>query len=365
VIVRRRQILEAFAVVAAGLAAMAPWPPVIVERWFSTGLYPWIQRGLTRASNLAPVPWLDVVMLVALLGLGWLWWCALRTRAGEPRLGRVGRAALTTVSGAAVVYLIFLGTWGLNYRRVPLAERLVLDRAEPSTEAVVALGLEAASRLDGLYEAAHATGWHEPVWRDGGLLRGTADVQGFLGRAEPAVPARLKASMLGWLFRWNGVDAMTNPLGLEVLVNPDLLPFERPFVAAHEWAHLAGYADESEANFVGWLTCLHGGVPAEYSGWLYLYWQITAELPPAMRGRVSSVLAGGPRQDLDAIADRLRRGQLPRLRTASWLAYDVYLKANRVASGVRSYGEVVTLVLRARFEDEWRPVLAPPLSSLD
>jgi hypothetical protein len=37
---------------------------------------------------------------------------------------------------------------------------------------------------------------------------------------------------------------------------PDLLPFEKPFVAAHEWAHLAGYADESEASFVGWLTCV-------------------------------------------------------------------------------------------------------------
>ena len=49
---------------------------------------------------------------------------------------------------------------------------------------------------------------------------------------------------------------MINPFGLEVLVNPDLLPFERPFVAAHEWAHLAGYADESEASFVGWLTCM-------------------------------------------------------------------------------------------------------------
>ena len=43
---------------------------------------------------------------------------------------------------------------------------------------------------------------------------------------------------------------MTDPFLLETLIAPDLLEVERPFVIAHEWAHLAGYADESEANFV-------------------------------------------------------------------------------------------------------------------
>ena len=36
--------------------------------------------------------------------------------------------------------------------------------------------------------------------------------------------------------------------------------------------------------------------------------------------------------------------------------YDQYLKANRVEAGVRSYGLVVTLILRARFDEEWKPV---------
>jgi hypothetical protein len=34
----------------------------------------------------------------------------------------------------------------------------------------------------------------------------------------------------------------------------------------------------------------------------------------------------------------------------SWNVYDQYLKANRVESGVRSYSQVVTLILRTRFE---------------
>ena len=107
---------------------------------------------------------------------------------------------------------------------------------------------------------------------------------------------------------------MVNPFGLEVLANPDLLPFERPFIAAHEWAHLAGYADESEASFVGWLTCMHAGVPARYSGWLFLYWQINGEVDAAARARLSQALGPGPRQDIAAIVERLQRGQRPWLR---------------------------------------------------
>ena len=39
---------------------------------------------------------------------------------------------------------------------------------------------------------------------------------------------------------------MVNPFGLEVLINPDILPIERPYVVAHEWGHIAGWALESE-----------------------------------------------------------------------------------------------------------------------
>jgi Protein of unknown function (DUF3810) len=181
-------------------------------------------------------------------------------------------------------------------------------------------------------------------------------VQGYLSDARPAVPGRLKATIYGPYFRWTSVDGMVNPFGLEVMANPDLLAVERPFVAAHEWAHLAGYADESEANFVGWLTCLQAGPSAQYSGWLYLYWQLSGEVGRADRASLYDALEPGPRRDIQAIVDRVQRGQLPTLRRSSWALYDQYLKANRVQAGVRSYGLVVTLILRAQFEDGWRPV---------
>lgn len=177
-----------------------------------------------------------------------------------------------------------------------------------------------------------------------------------LSDATPAVPGRMKSSIFGPYFRWTSVDGMVNPFGLEALANPDLLPFEVPFVAAHEWAHLAGYADESEASFIGFLTCIRAAAPAAYSGWLFLYWQINAEVNSADRRQLASMLQEGPRRDVAAIVERMRKGQVPLLRDAGWRVYDQYLKANRVEEGVRNYGLVLTLLARARFEDGWIPV---------
>jgi len=351
-------VMQLAAVLAAAALAVAPLPSTFVERWFSSGLYPHVQRALTPFSNLLPVAWLDILSIAAAVWLIRLWWRALRADT-SPRRIRAVRAVLTTIVAAAVVYLAFLLLWGLNYRRVPMVARIDLTRPVPTTEAVAQLGRDVVARLNGLHAAAHATGWRESAWRNVALRDSFAAVQRELTNAPPAAPGRLKTTLYGPFFRWTSVDGMVNPFGLEVLANPDLLPFERAFVAAHEWGHLAGFADESEANFVGWLTCVRADHASQYSGWLYLYWQIAGELPRAERESVATLLEAGPRTDLAAVAARLRRGDLPALRRASWLVYDSYLKANRVDAGVRSYGAVVTLILRARFEDGWRPVAKP------
>jgi hypothetical protein len=235
-------------------------------------------------------------------------------------------------------------------------ERLAMRGGAVTSEAVVSLGLEAVSRLNRLHGQAHEGGWSGEPWRDDRLLESFRFIQQRLSEAPLAAPGRLKHSLFGFYFRWAGIDGMIHPFALEVIANPDLLPWERPFVAAHEWAHLAGYAHEAEANFIGWLTCLRGSAGDEYSGWLFLYWQIAAELPAPHQQRLSAALAPGPRADIQAIVDRMRRGQLPLLRTASWTVYDKYLRANRVDEGIRSYGEVITLILRTRFDDGWAPI---------
>jgi hypothetical protein len=354
---RWKRLVSASVVLLAGVLAVAPLPAAAVERWYSTGAYPFIERALTTMSGLTPVAWFDVLLLAA---LGWLGWTWLRVaRAPRGTRGRASaRAAWHTVVAAGAAYLVFLLCWGLNYRREPLTARLTLERPAPDTAAVVALGELAVRQMSALHAPAHQQGWPGPDVDDPRLRAAAAHVQALLG--VPRVDtAHLKPTLLRWLFRWEGVDAMTNPFGLDILRNPDLLPVERPFVAAHEWAHLAGFANEAEANFIGWLTCLHGDTRAQYSGWLFLYWQVAGELPPAERDTLAATLPPPVRADRDAVAARLTQGIVPAVQQAGWAAYDQYLKANRVTSGVRSYGEVLTLIHRTAFDSRWRPVRTP------
>src|SRR5689334_2120365 len=347
--------LKAAVIAAAIGCALIPFSPSLIERFYSTGVYPFIQRVLTPISNVVPIAFFDP-LTVGAFGMATV--AVVRAIRDARRLKRWSRLLTTATNlatAAAAIYLVFLVLWGFNYRRVPMSSRLVVDRPAPNEQAVAALGLEAVQRINALYAAAHAAEDTPPL-RDERLRAAFDSVQGYLTDAPRAVPGRLKQTIYGPYFRWTSVDGMVNPFALEVMANPDLLPIEVPFVAAHEWSHLAGYADESEANFVGWLTCLRADEAAQYSGWMYLYWQLANEVSPATRATLAAALAPGPRSDIDAIVARLLRGQLPALRRSSWMLYDTYLKANRVEAGVRSYGLVVTLILRAKFEEGWKPI---------
>jgi len=339
---------------AAGLL-LAPIRPAFVERWYSTGVYLRWQPLVTRVSNRVPFAVFDLVLAAVLIIVLAIIALAVRTLKRGQGWRALGTAALRLLTVSAALYLWFALLWGINYRRVPLLDRLELSAGAPSSEAVAALGHRAVEALNALHAEAHASGWTDP-WRNGRLRDAYRRVQHGLIDGRDAMQGRPKRSVTGLYFRWASVDGMTDPFALEVLVNPDLLPFEQPFVTAHEWAHLAGYAQESEASFVGFLTCMRAGVPEQYSGWLFLYWEISSAVSPADRASMSAALDAGPRADLARVVERVTRGQLPQLRAASWAAYDQYLKANRVAEGVRSYDAVVTLLVRATFNENWVPV---------
>jgi hypothetical protein len=251
---------------------------------------------------------------------------------------------------------VFLAFWGLNYRRQPITTGLDFDRARVTPAEVDLASRRAVAELNHLHQDAHADLRTSPTLAAMRvrLAPAFAAAQRALGRDRMATAGRPKISMLSPFFRWATVDGMINPWGLEVIVNPEVLPVEQPFVIAHEWGHLAGWARESEASYVGWLTCREGDAAARYSGWLSLYWHLRGALPRDRRTAIEVDLQAGPRRDLAAIAARLARAH-PLLQQASWQTYDQFLKANRVDDGVKSYDEVVTLILGTASDADGRP----------
>ena len=338
-------------ILSALVVAAVPLPSRFVEAWYSRGVYPVLQASITSVSNRVPIALLDITVLILVAALGFGFWRRVRA-AGMLRALTSGVVTLLTLT--AVVLLLFFVVWGLNYRRLPLDQKIEYDRGRVTREAALRLGDHALREVNGLHASAHRP--------DSGPAAGTAletafaSAQRMLGSQRLAVPGVPKRSLLERYFRVAAIDGMTDPFFLEVILNPDALPFERPFVLTHEWAHLAGYANESEANFVAWLACAQGDAMARYSGWLAIFEHVAASLPRADRVMLTSQLAAGPRGDLQAAAARYARAS-PVVRTAARDVYDTYLRANRVNEGVASYTAVVRLMLGAGLEDGGGPRL--------
>ena len=329
-------------------AALAPLPAAFVERVYWRTFYLKLQPVLTSLSNLLPIALLDVAILI-LLGIMVTVFIRGKRRGGWTTALTTTLAWLLTTT--AVIYLLFLVTWGLNYRRVPLESKLNFDLSRVSREAAVRLAGEATTRLNAGYVQAHAQRFHAEA-----LVSAFVDAQWIVGRTFTLTTGTPKKSLLGFYFRQAAIDGMTVPVFLEIILNPDLLPIERPSVLAHEWAHLAGYADESEANFIAFIAGVRSGDPvAQYSAWLDVYRLTVNALPRQVRASLPR-LADGPRADLTAIAARYERTS-PVIRTAARGVYDSYLRANRIDEGIANYDAVLKLMLGTGFDAEWRPTL--------
>jgi len=330
-------------------------PPAWVERFYTRGFYAAWQPVLTGASNALPFALLDVIVLA---GVGSTIAAVVRfARRLAPgrRLRAVTRLAWSALALSAAIYVSFLAAWGLNYEREPITARLRFDQSAVTPAAVAALAREAIGQANRLHDEAHRQGFAQ--WAALPAVMGPtfrATVAHLVPQLNPR-PGVPKWSLVALYFPYAGISGMTDPFALEIIVDRTQLPFERAFVTAHEWAHLAGWADEAEANFVGWLTCVRGRAPEAYSGWLFAVMETLGAVPRPERGVLAATLGAGPRADLAAIAARGRRVR-PSLQMVSWRLYDRYLKANRVGEGVRSYDRVVTLLAGTRFQAGWLPV---------
>jgi hypothetical protein len=351
--------------IAAAALAFIPLPANWVERFYSNAFYLWLQSWLTPFTNLLPFALIDVLIIALITGLP-LWWAVRIRKAGRGRRMRaVANLFINSIVMGAAIFLSFQLLWGFNYMRVPLISKLEYDeqRITPQTEreilrqTVEQLNLESAE--------ARANSWGDDRELRESLQPSFDATVLMLGNSRTIAPAIPKKTLFDAYLGATGVDGFTNPFGHEILLNSDLLAFEKPFILAHEWSHLAGYADESEANFVALLACVKSDSPfVRYSGWLALY----SYLSSIRRARINDegfaagmpALAPEVKADLRAMIERSQRRLSPAISRVQGEVYDRYLKANRVEAGIESYGLMVRLMLGTRFEPDWVPARRTP-----
>jgi Protein of unknown function (DUF3810) len=305
--------------------SLLPIRSAYVERWFSRTVFPAISFVFGRVADSIPVAWLDILLIAAIL---YIWICLRR------------RQRFAIAVAVAIGYLIFFWSWGLNYHRLPLTSKLTLQPADMDSFTATT-----ARELNSLYPVTVQAPYDEADIRNMAAQR-TALVVEKLDGTRWLAARRVKVSWLAnpW-FRFAGIDGLFNPIAHEPLINNGVLDIERPFVISHELAHVRGYPDEGDANFVALMATLMSDNPRfRYSAWLELWLYV--------RNREKdSLLDPGPREDVNRIFARLRNEQIRWISNLQSTILDWFLRANSVPEGVRSYARIVTLA--AETQSTW------------
>jgi len=340
--------------VGAALTALAvrlamPSPDWI-ERYYSNGAYPLIDVLVRGVTQRLPFCLGDVLFVGALAWFVRYSVVTLRRDRGKRRAA-CARLALRAVAAGSVIFVWFMCAWALNYGRVPLAVKIPVHSERTDEDSVAAFADGVIDRLSALSAPAHRSkeGDADLVARLEPSFQATISRLGERSRFEPP---RVKPTLFQTMLQLSATTGFTDPWTHEVNLDAGALRFERPAIYAHEWAHVAGFADESEANFVSVIACTTSGDPLlVYSGWLLVWFN----LPPGVR--VTHRISATAYADIMAIRARFVRNADPNVERATRVAYDRYLKSNRVKAGYASYRLFVRWMTGADFDRNGLPLV--------
>jgi hypothetical protein len=334
--------------------------PHVVQWVYAERVYPVLVSALEKlfgAVRFAAWEWLvtAVVLILSAVAVRHI----RRARAGG--LGWV-RVLLGLSKGffglLGCLYVGFLLLWGLNHQRPSFAELAGLATPPVAVEELRELSLDLVAAVNvarqGLAEDEHG------VMRLAGGL-GAAMSRAGLGFA-PLAQALGPGILVGpvtrpklprvsaWMWRV-GISGIYIPFTAEPNVNATLPDPDVPFTACHELAHLAGFAREDEASYVGYSACLlHPDADFRYSAQFVASLHAMSALASVDRVAYDELAlrrSAGVTRDVEAIRRWSLRYAGAVQRTANRVN-DAYLKSQGHADGVRSYGRLVDLLVAER-----------------
>ena len=353
---RSGYLFDIVAIVAAAGVALVHLPPAWIEQHYSNGAYPAIDRAVRAVTGPVPFTVGDVLFFAALIWLVSYWVVSLRSVAPRARWARAGRSLLRTVAAFAIVFLWFEVSWAFNYGRVPLEQKIPVHDDRTTAASVGAFADHAADELNRLAPLAHKEHPTDEAF-EAELPPRFSAVIARLGDRSVFPPPRIKPTVFQPLMQASATNGFTDPWTHEVNVDSSAFWFERPAIYAHEWGHISGFADETEANLISVLTCTRTPDPLiQYSGWILVWFNLG-------HVRLHHRLTPLARADVRAIVKRYHEQVNPSIEKAQQVAYDRYLKSNGMKAGVTTYQLFVRWLVGADFDSAGLPLVRPGVAS--
>ena len=244
------------------------------------------------------------------------------------------------------IYVFFLWLWGFNYNVPNIQQRLSLGRPELNDTMILDEIKVVAQLLNeerGTIIAFDRIDYDQVEAKVRPLLVEVLESWDLPTSGQVRV-RKLKPD--GILLRW-ATAGVYLPFVSEGHLDGGLHPIQWGSTCAHEMAHGYGVTNEGECNFVAVITCLRSDDPyLRYSGLMLYFRYLAANVfyNEQMKSQVLAILDQEIISDLEEIRNKLDDFPdiLPEVR--HWI-YELYLKNNGVESGLKSYGQMVNLMI--------------------
>lgn len=327
--------------------------PETVERIYSNGLYVYISRFSRTLLGKIPFSNGDIIYGILIIYLLIQLW---KTRKSWRLQWK--NNLLKIINVLSVAYFLFHFLWAFNYYRVPLFEKMNIQREYSDddlyrfTEKLIAKTNEIQFKITNDKNLKVSV----PYTQDS-MFKMSQKGYDNLGKQysffKYEIPSR-KKSLFSLPLTYMGFGGYLNPFTNEAQVNYKLPMVGFPMTINHEMAHQMGFASESECNFIGFLASVkNDDLYFQYSAYQY-----------ALRYCLNNI---GMKNEskFEYYKNKINPGIIENYKEseAFWKSYDTiidkgfhafydqFLKMNQQKDGLESYSKYVDLLINY-YEDK-------------
>lgn len=358
---KKHLIRRSIAILMAALVIAAQIIDGLGE-WYAQNLYPILSAVFQTLTAWIPFSCEELLAMVVLFGLIF---CMLRV---FQKKQKISAALLLIGEGILWLYVWFYWGWGLNYFRSSYFERADIRPAAYHEDSFRHFLTYYATQLNESYQAAYPG---SAIGQDSISIRTEAtrlptEVETELWQAQlhrifNTLPLRYglcrtsrevrpKSLWFNKLYSSVGVMGYMGPFFCEMQLNEVLPASQYPFTYAHELSHVSGVSSEAEANYWAYRSCTDASVPIiRYSGYLGLLPYAASTARRLLDTETYRRWTASIRPEI--LLQAQTRNQYwqerysPTIGAIQDMFYNWYLKGNKITSGTKNYGEVMSMVL--------------------
>lgn len=246
----------------------------------------------------------------------------------------------------SIIFFLFCVTCGINYHRKSFAEEEGIITEKSSVTELASLYEDLVQRTNAA--RAEFDGKYRSFKENAAL---SEEFVKALAEKYPSLSGDYGPPKAVNFFGWMSFTQITGfffPFTYEANVNDTAPAVSLPATMCHELAHVRGHMREDEANFIAYLACTQSSDPEfVYSGLMLALAHTSSALyaeSPDIYKELSAKLDDAVKKDISDKNDYWKKynGVVADFSEA---VNDIYLKANTLQEGVKSYGKMVDLLL--------------------